>query len=136
MPAKFTPEEREAMKARASEAKAERGREAGLAAIAAEIVKMTGDDRRIARRLHDVIMAAAPDLMPRTWYGQPAYEKDGAVVVFFQAASKFKTRYLTLGFQDRAALDEGTMWPTAFAITELTPAIEDEITRLVRKAVR
>jgi len=132
---KFTAEEREAMKARAAEAKAEKGRAAGLKAIEAEIEKLPAEEQKLAADLHDLILAAAPDLMPRTWYGQPAYEKDGEVLVFFQAAAKFKTRYLTLGFQEAAQLDEGAMWPTAFAVIELTDATRAEITRLVRVAV-
>lgn len=135
MASKFTAEEREAMKARAAEAKAEKGRAAGLRAIEAEIDKLPTDEQGLARALHEVVLAAAPDLVPRTWYGQPAYEKDGAVVVFFQAAAKFKTRYLTLGFQDAAQLDDGSMWPTSYAILELTDAHAAEVTRLVRRAV-
>lgn len=135
MATKFTPEEREAMKARAAEAKAEKGRAAGLKAIQAEIAKLPEDEQALATALHDVIVAAAPELTPRTWYGQPAYEKDGKVIVFFQAAAKFKTRYLTLGFQEDAHLDDGTMWPTSFALLELTEANAREITRLVRIAI-
>lgn len=135
MASKFTAEEREAMKARAAEAKAEKGRAAGLRAIEGEIDKLPTDEQGLARALHEVVLAAAPDLVPRTWYGQPAYEKDGAVVVFFQAAAKFKTRYLTLGFQDAAQLDDGSMWPTSYAILELTDAHAAEVTRLVRRAV-
>lgn len=132
MASKFTPEEREAMKARAAEAKAAKGRAAGLKAIRETIDKMTGNDREISERLHDIIMTAAPELEPRTWYGQPAYEKNGKVVVFFQAASKFKTRYLTLGFQEHAALDDGTMWATSYAVT----AIDDENARRIAELVR
>jgi uncharacterized protein YdhG (YjbR/CyaY superfamily) len=130
----FDAEERAAMRERAKEAKAEKGRAAGLQAVQEAIAKLTGSDRRIAERLHAVISEAAPALEPRTWYGQPAYARDGAVVVFFQAAEKFKTRYLTLGFQDAAALDEGAMWPTSFAITEFTDEVEREVARLVRRA--
>jgi uncharacterized protein YdhG (YjbR/CyaY superfamily) len=135
MASKFTAEEREAMKARAAEAKAEKGRAAGLKAIDAEIEKLPDGEQALARALHETILEAAPELMPRTWYGQPAYEKDGAVVVFFQAAAKFSTRYLTLGFQDAARLDDGTMWATSYAVTELTAANRAEITQLVRTAV-
>lgn len=130
----FDAEERAAMKERAKEAKAAKGREAGLKAVEEAIAKLDGSDKEIGARLHAVISEAAPELEPRTWYGQPAYAKDGTVVVFFQAASKFKTRYLTLGFQDAAELDDGTMWPTSFALTALTATNEKEIARLVRRA--
>jgi hypothetical protein len=132
--AAFTADERAAMKERAKEAKAAKGRAAGTKAVEEAIAALSGTDREIGGRLHALITEAAPQLEPRTWYGQPAYAKDGAVVVFFQAAEKFKTRYLTLGFQDSAALDEGTMWPTSFAITALTPASEKQIADLVRRA--
>jgi hypothetical protein len=107
----------------------------GEAEVRASIAAMTGPDRAIAERLHAIITAAAPALSPRLWYGMPAYAKNGKVVCFFQSAQKFKTRYATLGFQHEAALDEGHMWPVAFALTELTPAEEEGIAALVTKAV-
>ncbi|HEY8451221.1 MAG: DUF1801 domain-containing protein [Micromonosporaceae bacterium] len=103
--------------------------------VLAKIAEMPEPDRSLARRLHDIVTANAPELTPRTWYGMPAYAKGGKVVCFFQGASKFKTRYATLGFNDSAHLDDGTMWPTAFALTELTPANEARIAELVKKAV-
>ena len=101
----------------------------------AKIAEMPEPDRGMAERLHAIITAAAPQLSPRTWYGMPAYAKDGKVVCFFQSASKFKTRYATLGFSDKANLDDGAMWPTAFALSELTAAEEAKITALVQRAV-
>src|ERR671933_2534906 len=137
----FTDEERSAMKERAQELKAEarRGPRAGKAdgesEVLAKIAEMPEADRAMAQRLHAIIKANAPALSPRTWYGMPAYAKDGNVVCFFQSAQKFKTRYATLGFSDKANLDEGAMWPTAFALTELTAADEARIGALVKKAV-
>ncbi|MBU1493343.1 MAG: DUF1801 domain-containing protein [Actinobacteria bacterium] len=137
----FTDEERAAMKERAQELKAaERGgrrtgKADGEAAVLAKIAEMPKPDRAMAQRLHAIIKAGAPDLVPRTWYGMPAYAKDGDVVCFFQSAQKFKTRYPTLGFSDKANLDEGAMWPTAFALNELTSAEEARIGALVKKAV-
>jgi uncharacterized protein YdhG (YjbR/CyaY superfamily) len=137
----FTDEERAAMKERAQELKAEarRSRRAsktdGESDLLAKIAEMQGQDRVIAERLHAIIKASAPDLSPRTWYGMPAYAKDGKVVCFFQSAQKFNTRYATLGFSDAANLDEGAMWPTAFALRELTAAEEEKIGALVKKAV-
>ena len=135
----FTDEERAAMKARAQEQKAEaragKDRAAGESALLAAIAEMPEPDRAIAERLHAIVMASAPRLSPKTWYGMPAYAKDGKVVCFFQAASKFKVRYATLGFQPDANLDEGSMWPTAFALTELTAADEARIGALVTQAV-
>ena len=137
----FTDEERAAMKERAQELKAaaRRGPRAGKADgesdVLAKIAEMPKPDRAMAERLHAVIKANAPALSPRTWYGMPAYAKDGKVVCFFQSAQKFKTRYATLGFSDEANLDEGAMWPTAFALTELTAADEARIGALVKKAV-
>ena len=137
----FTDEERAAMKARAEELKAEarRGPRAGKADgesdVLAKIAEMQGPDRAMAERLHAVVQSSAPALSPRTWYGMPAYAKDGNVVCFFQSAQKFKTRYATLGFSDKANIDEGAMWPTAFALTELTAADEARIGALVKKAV-
>lgn len=129
------------MKERAQELKAaaRRGPRAdkadGESAVLAKIAEMPEPDQSMARRLHALILTSAPDLAPRLWYGMPAYAKDGRVVCFFQGASKFNTRYSTLGFSDQARLDEGTLWPTAFALTELTAAAEAAIAALVRKAV-
>lgn len=133
----FTSEERAAMKERARELKAE-GRAAkgdGEGEVLAKIAQLPTPERAMATRLHALIKASAPTLSPRTWYGMPAYAKDGKVVCFFQSASKFKTRYATLGFSDAANLDDGAMWPTAFALKELTPAVESTIAVLVKKAV-
>ena len=137
----FTDEERAAMKERAQELKAaaRRGPRAGKADgesdVLAKIAEMPEPDRAMAERLHAIIKASAPALSPRTWYGMPAYAKDGKVVCFFQSAQKFKTRYATFGFSDKANLDEGAMWPTAFALKELTAADEARIGALVKKAV-
>ena len=135
----FTDEERGAMKERAKELKAaarSRGKKADEeSAVVAKIAEMTESDRAMAERLHAVITSSAPDLSPKLWYGMPAYAKDGKVVCFFQSAQKFKARYATFGFNDAANLDEGAMWPTAFALTELTAADEERIAALVKKAV-
>jgi hypothetical protein len=137
----FTDEERAAMKERGQELKAaaRRGRRAdkadGESAVLAKIAEMPEPDRAMAERLHAVIKASAPALSSRLWYGMPAYAKDGKVVCFFQSAQKFNTRYATFGFSDQANLDEGAMWPTAFALTELTAADEARIGALVKKAV-
>ena len=137
----FTDEERAAMKERARELKAEarRGPRAkvvyGERDVLAKIAEMPKADRVMAERIHAIIKASAPDLAPRTWYGMPAYAKDGEVVCFFQGAHKFKTRYATLGFSDKANLDEGAMWPTAFALKKLTAAEEAKIGALVKRAV-
>jgi hypothetical protein len=137
----FTDEERGAMKERAKEQKAaaRRGPRAdkadGESAVLAKIAEMPESDRAMGERLHAVIKASAPALSPRLWYGMPAYAKDGKVVCFFQSAQKFKTRYATLGFSDEANLDEGAMWPVAFALMELTAADEARIGALVKKAV-
>ena len=137
----FTDEERAAMKERAQELKAaaRRGPRAGKADresdVLAKIAATPESDRAMGERLHAIIKASAPAVSPRTWYGMPAYAKDGKVVCFFQSAQKFKTRYATLGFSDKANLDEGAMWPTAFALTELTAANERRIRALVKKAV-
>jgi uncharacterized protein YdhG (YjbR/CyaY superfamily) len=137
----FSAEERGAMKERVQELKAaaRRGPRAdtadGESAVLAKIAEMPEPDRAMGERLHAVIKASAPALSPRLWYGMPAYAKDGNVVCFFQSAQKFKTRYATLGFSDKANLDEGTMWPTAFALTKLTAADEARIGALVKKAV-
>lgn len=140
-PMGFTDDERAAMKDRAQEMKAEtrRGPKASAADgetdVLAKIAAMPQPDRAVAERLHAIIRANAPALSPRTWYGMPAYAKDGNVVCFFQNSQRFKTRYATLGFSDKANLDEGSMWPTAFALKELTAAEEAKIGALVRKAV-
>jgi uncharacterized protein YdhG (YjbR/CyaY superfamily) len=134
----FTDEERGAMKERAQELKAaaRRGKKADEeGAVVAKIAEMPEPDRGMAERLHALIKASAPALAPKLWYGMPAYAKDGKVVCFFQAAAKFNSRYATFGFNDDANLDEGTMWPTAFALTELTAADEARIAALVKKAV-
>src|SRR5918998_3710519 len=137
---RFTDEERAAMKERAREAKAEarRGPRAGKgdgeSDVLAKIAEMPDQDRAMAERLHALIRATAPDLSPRTWYGMPAYAKGGDVVCFFQGAAKFKSRYATLGFSDKANLDEGAMWPSSFALTELTAAEEERIGALVKRA--
>jgi uncharacterized protein YdhG (YjbR/CyaY superfamily) len=136
----FTDAERAAMKERAAELKAEarRGSRAGKADgesdLLAKIAEMPPPDRAMAERLHALIKASAPTLAPRTWYGMPAYAKDGKVVCFFQSAAKFNARYATFGFNDTANLDEGAMWPTSFALKELTAAGEAEIAALVKKA--
>jgi uncharacterized protein YdhG (YjbR/CyaY superfamily) len=137
----FTGEERAAMRERARELKAaaRRGPRAGKADgesdVLAKIAEMPEADRAMAERIHAIVKASAPALSPRTWYGMPAYAKDGDVVCFFQSAQKFKARYATFGFSDKANLDEGGMWPTAFALTELTTAAEARIGALVKKAV-
>ncbi len=137
----FTDEERAAMKERAQELKAaaRRGPRAdkadGESAVLAKIADMPKPDRAMAKRLHAIIKASAPALSPKTWYGMPAYAKDGKVVCFFQSAQKFNTRYATFGFSDEANLDEGAMWPVAFALKELTAAEEARIGALVKKAV-
>ena len=132
---RFTDEERAAMKERARELKAAAGKEDGERDVLAKIAEMQESDQALAERLHAIIKASAPALSPRLWYGMPAYAKDGKVVCFFQPAQKFKTRYATFGFNDSANLDEGAMWPTAFALTELTAADEAKIGALVKKAV-
>lgn len=134
---RFTAEERAAMKERSKEMKAAKGGKKvdGTAAVMEKIIAMADEDRAIAERLHQIITEAAPELTPKTWYGMPAYARDGKVVCFFQDAGKFKARYATLGFQDAANLDDGSMWPTSFALTKLTPAVEKQIAALVRKAV-
>jgi uncharacterized protein YdhG (YjbR/CyaY superfamily) len=135
----LTDEERAAMKQRTQELKAEarasRDREAGERDVLAKIAEMPEADRVMAERLHAVVTASAPALSPKTWYGMPAYAKDGKIVCFFQSAHKFKTRYATFGFNDSANLDDGAMWPVAFALTELTAADEARIAALVKKAV-
>ena len=135
----FTADERAAMKERARELKAEeranRDRSAGEQDLLEKVAEMKGSDRAMAKRLHEIVTANAPDLWPKTWYGMPAYARDGKVVVFFQSAGKFKSRYASLGFTDEANLDEGAMWPTYFALKELTAADEKKIAKLVKRAV-
>jgi uncharacterized protein YdhG (YjbR/CyaY superfamily) len=136
----FTDEEKAAMRERAKELKAEeramKDKAAGESDVLAKIAGMQEPDRAMAKRVHEIIKASAPALSPRTWYGMPAYaNKDGNIVCFFQAAQKFKTRYATLGFSDKANLDEGAMWPTTFALNRLTTAEEARIGALVKKAV-
>lgn len=135
----FTDEERAAMKERAKEQKAEaranKNKAEGESDVLAKIAEMPEPERAMAKRLHEIIKASAPVLSPKTWYGMPAYAKDGKIVCFFQSAQKFNTRYATLGFSDTANLDEGDMWPTSFALTELTEACEARISVLVKKAV-
>ena len=139
----FSDEERAAMKERAQELKTEarRGSRAkkdkadGESDVLAKIAEMPEPDRAMAQRLHEIIKASAPALSPKTWYGMPAYAKDGKVVCFFQSAQKFKTRYATFGFSDAANLDEGALWPVAFALKELTAAEEARISALIKKAV-
>jgi uncharacterized protein YdhG (YjbR/CyaY superfamily) len=137
----FTDEERAAMRDRAHELKAQarrgskKGKADGEADVLAKIAEMPEPDRAMATRLHELVKESAPDLSPRTWYGLPAYAKDGKVVCFFQSAQKFKSRYATFGFSDKANLDEGAMWPTSFALKELTAAEEKRIVEFVKKAV-
>jgi uncharacterized protein YdhG (YjbR/CyaY superfamily) len=135
----FTDEERAAMKERAKELKAEaragKDREGGERDLLAKIAEMQGPDRVMATRLHAIIKASAPSLSPRTWYGMPAYAKDGKVLCFFQSAQKFNARFATLGFSDTASLDEDAMWPTCFALKELSGAEEARISALVKRAV-
>ena len=131
----FTDEERAAMQDRVQEMKVARGKADAESEVLAKISQLPPTDRDMAKRLHAVIKASAPALSPKTWYGMPAYAKDGKIVCFFQSAQKFKTRYATLGFNDAARLDEGNMWPTAFALKELTAADEARIGALVKKAV-
>ena len=134
----FTEEERAAMRERAkeqkAEARAEKDRAAGESAVLEKISEMQGSDRAMAERLHEIVKANAPALSPKTWYGMPAYAKDGKVVCYFQGAEKFGARYATLGFSDKANLDEGAMWPTSFALKELTAAEEAKIGALVKRA--
>ena len=128
---KFMDDERAAMKERAQELKAE----AGESAVLAKIAQMPQPDRAMGKRLHEIIKASAPALSPKTWYGMPAYAKDGKVVCFFQSAQKFNSRYATFSFSDKANLDEGAMWPTSFALKELTAVEEAKISALVKRAV-
>jgi uncharacterized protein YdhG (YjbR/CyaY superfamily) len=131
----FTAEERAAMKERATELKAEKSKADGESDVLAKIAEMPKADRAMAERIHAIVKASAPNLTPRTWYGMPAYAKDGKVVCFFKSASKFKSRYATFGFNDPANLDDGAMWATSFALKKLTAADERKIGALVKKAV-
>jgi uncharacterized protein YdhG (YjbR/CyaY superfamily) len=128
----FTAEERAAMRARAKELKE---KDDGESAVRSAIAAMSPQDRALAKRVDELVRAAAPELTPKTWYGMPAYAKDGKVICFFKNAGKFKSRYSNLGFSDQAKLDDGSMWPSEFALTKLTPADEKKITALVKKAV-
>ena len=130
----FTAEERAAMKARAQELKTQAGRDAGEKAVLAALAKMPEPDRSLGKRLHALIKTHAPVLVPKTWYGMPAYARDDQVVCFFQNASKFKVRYATLGFSDKAKLDDGRMWPVAYALEAMTETEEKKIAALLRKA--
>ena len=132
----FTAEERAAMKERAKELKAEAAKADGEKALLEKVAEMKGTDRAIATRVHELVTEAAPTLSPKTWYGMPAYAKDGKIVCFFQSAAKFDSRYATFGFSDEANIDQGPMWPTSWALTELTPAEEKKLVALVKKAVR
>jgi uncharacterized protein YdhG (YjbR/CyaY superfamily) len=133
----FSAEERAAMRERAKELKAESAKADGEAALLEKVAEMKGKDRAMAKRLHAIVKANAPDLSPKTWYGMPAYaDQEGKVVLFFKSAAKFKSRYATLGFGDQAKLDDGAMWATDFALKDITDAEEAKIARLVKKAVR
>jgi len=134
----FTPEERAAMKERAAELRAEKGgkkKEAGLQALLEKIAEMPKADQEIAAGLHTLVSEIAPELEPKTWYGMPAYARDGAVLLFMQPADKFGSRYSTIGFNDNAKLDEGDLWPTGFAVTTFTPAVRKRIAELVTKSL-
>jgi len=126
---------KETLKERKAEERMNKNRAEGEKALLEKIAEMPEPDRSLAERIHAIVSASAPELMPRTWYGMPAYARDGKVVCFFQAASKFESRYATFGFNDTANLDEGAMWPTSFALVELTPVEETKISELVKKAV-
>ena len=132
----FTAAEKAAMKERAKELKAEAAKADGEKALLEKVAEMKGTDRTMATRLHAIITAAAPALSPKTWYGMPAYAKDGKIVCFFQSAEKFDSRYATFGFSDEANIDQGAMWPTSWALKGLTAAEEKKIVALVKKAVR
>jgi len=131
----FTAEEKAAMRERARELKASKNKADGQKDVLDKIAKMKPADRALAKKVHEIVMKAAPDLAPRTWYGMPAYAKDDKVVCFFQDAGKFKGRYSTLGFSDKAKLDKGEMWPTSYALMKITPAEEKKIAALVKQAV-
>jgi uncharacterized protein YdhG (YjbR/CyaY superfamily) len=131
----FTAEEKAAMRERAKELKASKNKAEAEQDVLAKIAEMPKSDRVMAERLHAIVKDSAPDLSPRTWYGMPAYAKDGKVVCFFQSADKFNSRYATFGFSDRANLDQGAMWPTSFALKDLSASEEKKIAALVKKAV-
>ena len=135
----FTDAEQAAMKERAKEMKAEaranKNKAAGESDVLAKIAEMPQPEQAMAQRLHEIIKANAPELSPKTWYGMPAYARDGKIVCFYQSAQKFDTRYPTLGFSDQAHLDDGTLWPVAYALTDLTPAAEEQIIALLKKAL-
>ena len=131
----FSAEEKAAMKERARELKAEAQKADGEAALLAKVAEMKGSDRAMAEKLHAIVKKNAPGLVPKTWYGMPAYAKDGKVLCFFQSADKFGSRYASFGFTDEASLDDGAMWPIYFALKELTPAVEKRIAALVKQAV-
>ncbi len=135
----FSAQERAAMKERAKELKAEarasKNKAQGESDLLAKIAEMPEPDRTMAARIHELVKATAPDLAPKTWYGMPAYTRDGKVICFFQSAQKFEARYCTFGFNDAANLDDGNMWPTTFALKALTPAEEEKIVALIRKAI-
>jgi uncharacterized protein YdhG (YjbR/CyaY superfamily) len=134
---KLTAEERAALRETIAERKAAGGKVEGESALLAKIAEMKGSDRAMAKRIHEIVTTSAPDLAPKTWYGMPAYaNEDGKVVCFFTPAAKFKERYATFGFNPSANLDQGTMWPTSWALTELTAAVEKKIAALVKKAAR
>jgi uncharacterized protein YdhG (YjbR/CyaY superfamily) len=132
----FTADEKAAMRERAKELKAEAARADGEKALLEKVAAMKGSDKALATRLHELITDAAPSLAPKTWYGMPAYARDDKIVCYFKAAEKFKSRYATFGFEDAANLDEGAMWPTCWALRELTAAEEKKIAALVKKAAR
>jgi len=134
----FTKDEQAAMKARSDEIKAakKKGGEDDEPALLAKIAEMPAHDRKLAEQVHAIVRASGPELTCRTWYGMPAYAKDGKVVCWFKAADKFKARYATIGFSDQAALDDGAMWPTEYALTDLTQADEAKLAKLVKRAVR
>ena len=132
----FSSAERAAMRERSKELKAEAAKADGEKALLAKVAEMSGSDQVMAQRLHAIVMTAAPTLTPKTWYGMPAWAKDGKVLCFFQSAAKFDARYATFGFSDEAALDQGAMWPTSWALTDLTDADAKKISALVKKAAR
>jgi uncharacterized protein YdhG (YjbR/CyaY superfamily) len=132
----FSPEEKAAARARVLELKAEAAKADGESQLLAAIAKMQEPDRTIAKKVHALVKAAAPSLMPKTWYGMPAYARDGNVICYFQNAGKFKVRYQTFGFSDKARIDDGAMWPIQYALSKLTPTEEAKLTALVKKAVR
>jgi uncharacterized protein YdhG (YjbR/CyaY superfamily) len=132
---RFTAEERAAMKERARELKAEAAKQDGERDLLDKVAEMPAGDRAMAERVHAIVMASAPTLSPKTWYGMPAYAKGGKVICFFQSAAKFKSRYATFGFNEDAQLDDGAMWPTSWALKELTPDAEAQIAALVKQAV-